>query len=146
MLKSVCHNIVFVKGVGQMLTKDDEGGRGGKPKGDEGWQGEGVWKPPKLADIICEQPLRLICQSITNLLIQCKSWFNLPIQYKYKTHPPIHCQSANSKQVHCQSVNLKSIHPQSAYSKPLSQTNSNQPILDQNANPISIPKQSTILS
>ena len=36
MLKSVCHNVVSVKGVGQMLRKDDEGGRGGKPKGDEG--------------------------------------------------------------------------------------------------------------
>ena len=36
MLKSVCHNIVLVKGVGLMLTKDYEGGRGGKPKGDEG--------------------------------------------------------------------------------------------------------------
>ena len=45
-----------------MLTKDGEGGRGGKPKGDEGWWGGGaprggVCKPPKLADIICEQPL-----------------------------------------------------------------------------------------
>ena len=38
LLKSVCHKIVLVKGVERMLTKDDEGGRGGKPKGDEGWQ------------------------------------------------------------------------------------------------------------
>ena len=38
--------------------KDDEGGRGGKPKGDEGWRGGGggAGEPPKLADIICEQP------------------------------------------------------------------------------------------
>ena len=49
-----------------MLTKDGEGARGVKPKGDEGWRGVGgvVWKPPKLADLICEQPLthQQICQ------------------------------------------------------------------------------------
>ena len=101
-----------------------------------------IWSPSKTNGLTISHT----CQSITNLLIQCKSWFNLPIQYKYTTHPPIHCQSANSKEILCQSVNLKSIHPQSAYSKPLSQSNSNQPILDQNANPISIPKQSAILS
>ena len=42
-----------------MLTKDDEGVGGVSQKvtkDDEG--GGGVWKPPKLADIICEQPLR----------------------------------------------------------------------------------------
>ena len=32
-----------VGGVSQKVTKDDGGG--------------GVWKPPKLADMICEQPL-----------------------------------------------------------------------------------------
>ena len=31
-----------------MLTKDDEGGRGGKPKGDEGWQGGGGLETPKI--------------------------------------------------------------------------------------------------
>ena len=36
MLKGVCHKVVIVKGVGQMMTKDDEGGRGGQPKDDEG--------------------------------------------------------------------------------------------------------------
>ena len=37
-----------------MLTKDDEGGRGGKPKGDEGWRGEtpkidwhNMWTAPR---------------------------------------------------------------------------------------------------
>ena len=42
------------------MTKDDEGGRGGQPKDDEGWRrgvGGGGLKTPKLADIICEQPL-----------------------------------------------------------------------------------------
>ena len=33
MLKSVRHNIVLVRGVRKMLTKDDEGVRKGKPKG-----------------------------------------------------------------------------------------------------------------
>ena len=36
MLKRVCHKTVLVKGVGKILTKDGEGWRGGKPKGDEG--------------------------------------------------------------------------------------------------------------
>ena len=44
--------------VGEMLTVADKCGRGGGKlltKADEG--GRGVWTPPFLADIICEQPL-----------------------------------------------------------------------------------------
>ena len=37
----------------------DEGGRGGQAIADDCWRGGegGVWKPPKLADVICGQPL-----------------------------------------------------------------------------------------
>ena len=42
--KSVFSLNALLEGVGQMLMKADEGGGG-------------VWKPPKLADIICGQPL-----------------------------------------------------------------------------------------
>ena len=36
-----------VGGVGQMLTLDDKGGRGGSGNADDGWQrGEGGFKPP----------------------------------------------------------------------------------------------------
>ena len=47
-------------GVGQFLIFSDKGGRGGKPISDF-WLtrgGGGVWTPPFLADIICEQPLK----------------------------------------------------------------------------------------
>ena len=44
-------------GVSQMLTIADEGGRGGQPKADHCWRGGGVYEPPILADVICEQPL-----------------------------------------------------------------------------------------
>ena len=46
-------------GVGQMLTKADKGGRGGQADADDCWRGGegGVWKPLKLADVICGQPL-----------------------------------------------------------------------------------------
>ena len=46
-------------GVSQFLIFSDKGGRGGKPISDF-WMtrgGGGVWTPPFLADIICEQPL-----------------------------------------------------------------------------------------
>ena len=46
-------------GVSQLLTKADKGGRGGQLKADICWQrgGRGVYEPPFLADVICEQPL-----------------------------------------------------------------------------------------
>ena len=50
-------------GVSQMLTIADEGGRGGHPKADHCWRG-GVYEPPILADVICEQPLILNSQNI----------------------------------------------------------------------------------
>ena len=42
-----------------MLTIADRGGRGGQAIADDCWRGVegGVWKPPKMADIICGQPL-----------------------------------------------------------------------------------------
>ena len=46
-------------GVSAFLIFSDKGGRGGKPFSDF-WLtrgGGGVWTPPFLADIICEQPL-----------------------------------------------------------------------------------------
>ena len=43
-------------GVGQMLTKADEGGRGGKLAIADGG-GRGGQEPLILADVICEQPL-----------------------------------------------------------------------------------------
>ena len=47
-------------GVSQFLIFPDKGGRGGKPISDF-WltRGDGVWTPPFLADIICEQPHKL---------------------------------------------------------------------------------------
>ena len=48
-----------VRGVIQFLIFSDTGGRAGKPISDFGLtRGEGgVWTPPFLADMICEQPL-----------------------------------------------------------------------------------------
>ena len=48
-------------GVGQMLTKADEGGGGVSQMltmADGG--GRGVQEPPILADVICEQPLIIV--------------------------------------------------------------------------------------
>ena len=39
MSKSVCHKVVLVKGVGRMMMKDGEGGRGGQLKNGEGGRG-----------------------------------------------------------------------------------------------------------
>ena len=47
-----------------MMTKDGEGGREGQPKYDEGCRGGGGLKKPKLADIICEQPLIRVPQIV----------------------------------------------------------------------------------
>ena len=54
-----------------MLTKADKGGGGVKQLltiAEEG--GRGVWKPPKLADIICGQPLT----AYHNEKSSCRSW------------------------------------------------------------------------
>ena len=51
-------------GVGEMLTMADKGGGGvGEmlTMAEEGWRG--VWTPPFLADIICEQPLIVVSQT-----------------------------------------------------------------------------------
>ena len=47
------------RGIIPFLIFSDEGGRGGKPISDLRLTrgGGGVWTPPFLADIICEQPL-----------------------------------------------------------------------------------------
>ena len=61
-LIGVPKNRIFDKGgrgVSQFQIFSDKGGRGGRPISDF-WLtggGRGVWTPPFLADIICEQPL-----------------------------------------------------------------------------------------
>ena len=67
-----------------MLTKDDEGGRGGQANADHWWRGGegGVWKPPILADVICEHSLigiifqfSYVCLLYT--LLMGKTWLNI---------------------------------------------------------------------
>ena len=60
-LIGVCQNMISDKGGGGLVNFwvfSDKGGRGGKPFSDFWltWGGGGVWTPPFLADIICEQP------------------------------------------------------------------------------------------
>ena len=58
--KLIHQNLISDKGgggVSQFLIFSDNGGRGGGPISDFGWQGRGVWTPPFLVNVICEQPL-----------------------------------------------------------------------------------------
>ena len=53
-------------GVSQLLTKADKGGRGVSQKLTFADRGGGVYEPPFLADVICEQPL--IVKGLPSLL------------------------------------------------------------------------------
>ena len=71
--KSQRKKLSYKRGVGQKMTKADEGGRGGHPNADNCWRGGeggsakrwplltegggGVYELLFLADVICEQPL-----------------------------------------------------------------------------------------
>ena len=71
--KSQRKKLPYKRGVGQKMTKADEGGRGGHPNADNCWRGGeggsakrwplltegggGVYELLFLADVICEQPL-----------------------------------------------------------------------------------------
>ena len=73
--KSQRKKLPYERGVGQKMTKADEGGRGGHPNADNCWRGGeggsakrwplltegggGVYELLFLADVICEQPLNV---------------------------------------------------------------------------------------
>ena len=79
-----------------------------------------------------------------------------PIYYSIASHGSI-CQSipwpfcqpitksTNLEPIHCKYAYFKQIHPQSVYQNSITKSNDNLPILDQDANPIPILKQSASL-